>query len=58
VSYEDKLTKARDLIGQRDEIDAKLAELFGEQDKPRRGRPPTKKNGPTSEADPPGTPQL
>jgi hypothetical protein len=55
LSYEQKLGRARELIAKRDELDAELADIFGDVDKPRRGRPPTKKNGPTNEADPHST---
>ncbi len=36
-NYETKLTRARELIARRDEIDAELAEIFGGEVK--RGRP-------------------
>ena len=37
MTYDAKLTRARDLIAKRDEIDAQLSELLGAE--PRRGRP-------------------
>lgn len=36
--FDDKLTRARRLIEQRDQIDHELRTLFGESSKPSRGR--------------------
>lgn len=37
---ESKLTKIKDLIIEKERIEAELAVLLGEKEKPRRGRPP------------------
>ena len=38
-----KLTKIKALIEQKEKIETELAQLLGEQEKPRRGRPRTEK---------------
>jgi hypothetical protein len=48
MSLDTKLSRARELIGQRDAIDAELAELFSVQET-RRGRP-RKQPAPTEPA--------
>ena len=39
MSYDAALTRARELIAKRDEIDNELSGLFGFLDQPKRGRP-------------------
>jgi hypothetical protein len=42
---EDRITRVKKLIEQRDEIDKELSQLLGVEPKARRGRPPNKENG-------------
>ncbi len=39
-----KLTKIRDLIAQKEKIDTELAQLLGDTEKPKRGRPSKEKS--------------
>ena len=45
-----KLSKIKNLILEKERIEAELAVLLGEQEKPKRGRPSTKTNGADTEA--------
>jgi hypothetical protein len=42
-----KLSKIKELIEAKERIDAELAQLLGEQEKPKRGRPRTDKTEPS-----------